>query len=41
MADLGRWLKGDYAAPVIDQRGIDNLQVGDFAIDDSGSEDEP
>lgn len=40
MADLGRWLKGDYAAAGIDKRGIDNLETGDLAIDDLGIEDE-
>ncbi len=34
MADLGRWLKGDYAVPTIDKRGIDNLESGDFDIAD-------
>ena len=27
MADLGRWLKGDYAVPAKEQRGIDNLEI--------------
>ena len=44
MADLGRWLKGDYAVPAIDKRGIDNLGSGVLAIDDlsidANSEDE-
>ena len=35
MADLGRWLKGDYAVPAIDKRGIDNLGSDDFQIDES------
>ena len=34
MADLGRWLKGDYAVPAIDKRGIDNLETGDLGIAD-------
>ena len=34
MADLGRWLKSDYAVPAIDNRGIDNLESGDLGIDD-------
>jgi endogenous inhibitor of DNA gyrase (YacG/DUF329 family) len=41
MADLGRWLKGDYAVPAIDKRGIDNLEIGDLEIDDREFEDEP
>jgi endogenous inhibitor of DNA gyrase (YacG/DUF329 family) len=40
MADLGRWLKGDYAVPAIDKRGIDNLGIGDLEIDDREIEDE-
>ena len=34
MADLGRWLKGDYAVPAIDSRGIDNPGSDDFGIVD-------
>jgi endogenous inhibitor of DNA gyrase (YacG/DUF329 family) len=37
MADLGRWLQGDYAVPAepqIDNFEIDNLGSGDLEIDD-------
>jgi len=40
MADLGRWLKGDYAVPASDKRGIDNLEIGDLEIENLEIEDE-
>ena len=40
MADLGRWLKGDYAVPAIDKRGIDNLGIADLEIGRLEIEDE-
>ncbi len=40
MADLGRWLKGDYAVPAIDPRGTVNSESGDLAIDDLEIENE-
>ena len=40
MADLGRWLKGDYAVPAIDKREIDNLESGDFEIENRETEDD-
>jgi endogenous inhibitor of DNA gyrase (YacG/DUF329 family) len=40
MADLGRWLKGDYAVPAIDKRGIDHLESGDLEIENLEIEDE-
>jgi endogenous inhibitor of DNA gyrase (YacG/DUF329 family) len=40
MADLGRWLEGDYAVPTSDKRGGDNLESGDLAIEEWESENE-
>ncbi|TAK17031.1 MAG: DNA gyrase inhibitor YacG [Acidobacteria bacterium] len=40
MADLGRWLKGDYAVPAIDNRGIDKLESGDLEIGQLETEDD-
>ena len=40
MADLGRWLKGDYAVPAIDKRGNDDLEIGDLEIENREIEDE-
>jgi endogenous inhibitor of DNA gyrase (YacG/DUF329 family) len=40
MADLGRWLKGDYAVPAADKRGTHELESGDLESGDSEIEDE-
>ena len=41
MADLGRWLKGDYAVPAIAQRGVGDVGIADAAIENFEIEDEP
>jgi endogenous inhibitor of DNA gyrase (YacG/DUF329 family) len=44
MADLGRWLKGDYAVPArltIDSLEMDSVVIIDSEIEDRKHEDEP
>lgn len=38
MADLGRWLKGDYAVPAIDKRGADNFGIDNLTVEDLETE---
>ena len=36
MADLGRWLKGDYAVPAAPKPGLDTVGLDDFGTGDVG-----